>query len=96
MGFKNFLRKLVPPAPAGTFHNFSVKCRRCGEVITGQINVNNEPSVEYDDNGKAYYVCRKVLMGSGTCFQQIETVFKFDVNRHVLDREITGGEFVEE
>ena len=77
-------------------HLFTVKCKRCGEIIHGQVNINNEPSLEFDDKGKLYYTCRKVLMGEKLCFQQIEVVFKFNQRRGVLDQQITGGEFVEE
>ncbi len=97
-----FFKKLFGPsassasAPKGNFYPFAVKCRRCGEVIQGQVNVFNDPSLEYDENGKPYFTCRKVLMGSGACFQQIEVILKFDEPRRLLDRQITGGEFVEE
>jgi DNA-directed RNA polymerase subunit N (RpoN/RPB10) len=91
--FKNLFS---PPRPTGTFHSFSVKCKRCGETIQGQVNVNNEPSLELDEKGKAYYTCRKVLIGNGICFQQVEVVFKFDEDRRILDRKISGGEFVED
>jgi hypothetical protein len=94
----NFLKKVFtsPPSNSGKFYNFSVKCKRCGEIIHGQVNVNNEPSVEYDENGKPYYICRKVLIGEKLCFERIEVVFKFNEQRGLLDRQITGGEFVEE
>jgi hypothetical protein len=73
-----------------------VKCKRCGEIIHGQVNVNNDPSLEFDEQGKPYYLCRKVVMGNQMCFQQIEVIFKFNDLRGVLERQITGGEFVEE
>ena len=94
----NPFKKLFAPRPSNTgkFHIFSVRCKRCGEIIQGQVNVNNEPSLEFDENGKAYYTCRKVLMGSQMCFQKIEVVFKFNELRGLLDRQITGGEFVED
>jgi len=93
-----FFKKLFAPIPSnrGTFHSFAVKCKRCGEIIGGQINVNNDPSLELDPKGRPYYVCRKVLMGSGRCFQQIEVFFQFNTERGVLGRQITGGEFVDE
>jgi hypothetical protein len=91
------IRKLFPPShPSGNFHSFSVRCKRCGETIRGHVNLNNEPSLELNEKGKPYYVCRKVLVGSGHCFQQIEVHFKFNEDRHILDKEIIGGEFVEE
>lgn len=93
----NYLKKLLTPPPSnnGKFHIFSVKCKRCGEIIQGQVNVNNEPSLEFDEKGKPYYICRKVLIGENLCFQRIEVVFKFNEQRGLLDRQITGGEFVE-
>ncbi|HTX91293.1 MAG TPA: hypothetical protein VMC09_08755 [Anaerolineales bacterium] len=93
----NFFKKLFtpPPSNSGTFHRFSVKCKRCGEIIQGQVNVNNEPSLEFDGSGKPYYICRKVLMGNQMCFQQIEVIFKFNEMRGILERQVTGGEFVD-
>jgi beta-xylosidase len=94
----SFFKKLFTPPPSnyGTFHKFTVKCSRCGEIIQGQINVNNDPSLEHDAKGRPYYVCRKVLIGSGHCYQQIEVVFQFNSQRGVISRQITGGEFVED
>ena len=92
----NILKQLFsPPHPAGTFLHFSIKCNRCGEIIPGRVNVNNEPSLELDDNGKPFYTCRKVLMGNGHCFQQMEVVIKFDEKLNVIDRIVHNGNFVE-
>jgi DNA-directed RNA polymerase subunit N (RpoN/RPB10) len=91
----SFFKNLFSPArPIGTFYSFSVKCMRCGEIIHGRVNIYNEPSLELNEKGKPYYMCRKVLIGNGYCFQQIEVFFKFDAGKRVLDREISGGEFV--
>ena len=94
----NIFQKILTPRPSnrGTFHIFAVKCSRCGEIIHGQVNVNNAPSLEIDENGKAYYICRKVLVGNQMCFQRIEVLFKFNELRGLFDRQITGGEFVED
>ncbi len=77
------------------FYMFSVKCFRCGETIRGQVDVRNEPALESTGNEKPIYSCRKVLIGSGRCFQQIEVVIKFDEDRRVIDRKISGGSFIE-
>jgi hypothetical protein len=37
-----------------------------------------------------------VLVGNQLCFQRIEVLFKFNEARGLLDRQITGGEFVED
>jgi hypothetical protein len=39
---------------------------------------------------------RKVLIGSGRCFQPIEVKLTFDANRNIISREITGGDFIAE
>jgi len=95
--FKSFFKGLTGGGrPSGTFYDFQVKCKRCGEVIQGRVNIWNDPSLEFDEAGKPYYVCRKVLISDGgSCFQQVEVVFKFDETRRVRDRQITGGDFVE-
>ena len=92
----NILKKLFSPSvPQSRFYDFFVRCKRCGEIVAGQVNLSNDPSLEFDENDKPYYVCRKVLIGSGHCFQSIEAHFKFDENRRLLERQVTGGEFVD-
>jgi hypothetical protein len=76
---------------SSAFYTFSVRCDRCGETIEGKVNLNNDLSL--DDEG-GYHV-RKVLMGSGRCFQQIEVVLKFDASRQLQERQISGGKFIE-
>ena len=90
------LKKLfsVPTASKTDFYAFAVKCNRCGEVIHGRVNLSNDLSQEHDGNRNIYYG-RKVLMGSGHCFQRIEVELKFDPSRDLLDRQVSGGEFVE-
>lgn len=71
----------------------TVRCNRCGEIIRSRVNLSNDLSAAYDGN-RTTYVCRKVLLGESRCFQQIEVVLKFDENRKLLDRTVSGGEFV--
>lgn len=92
----SFLKKLFSvPSTRGVFYSFSVKCKRCGEVIHGQVNMNNEPSLEIDENGQSHYFCRKVLMGSGHCFERIEVELLFDENRMMQDHKVINGEWIE-
>ena len=73
------------------FYTFHVRCDHCGETIKGKVNLSNDLSL--DDEGG--YHARKVLMGSGHCFQQIEVMLKFDASRQLSDKEVSGGKFVE-
>lgn len=75
-------------------YNFKVKCDRCSEVIEGHVDLNNDLSIEYEDNESIYFG-RKVLMGSSRCFQQIEVELKFDASKQLLEKNITGGSFTE-
>ena len=91
----NFLQRLfgAPRKPEKRYYVFEVKCDRCGETIEGRVDLDNDPSVEYEEGGDVYYA-RKMLIGEGKCFQHIEVVFKFTPERTLIQRDITGGEFV--
>jgi hypothetical protein len=79
-------------APVG---RLTIKCNHCGELIQTRLNLYNDLSLEYDESGKGIYFCRKVLIGEGRCFQRIEVELTYDLNRKLISREITGGQFVE-
>ncbi len=92
----NFLQKLFgsPPAkPDKKYYTFSVKCKRCGETIEGRVDLDNDLSVEYEEGGDIYHA-RKLLMGENRCFQRIEIELKFTANRELIEKQITGGEFI--
>ena len=97
----NFLKQLssffATPARGGENATWLiVRCNRCGEVIRARVNLYNDLSVEYDDQGKrTAYHCRKILTGGQHCFQPIEVTLTFDTSRKLVDRQITGGTFVE-
>jgi hypothetical protein len=91
MGFFKKLFGGGAPSSSSNFYTFNVRCDRCGEIIEGRVNLNNDLSL--DDEG-GYHV-RKVLMGSNLCFQQIEVELKFDASRQLLEKQINGGKFVE-
>ena len=97
----NFLKKIFGSNPAprtNKYYVFHVKCRRCGEIIEGRVDLEHNLSVEYESGGDTFY-CRKVLMGDGKnlCYQQIEVGLKFDSNRKLMEHRIeAGGDFVEE
>lgn len=90
----NLFKKLFgsPAKSAQRYYNFSVKCNRCGEVIEGRVDLNNDLSVEYEEGGDIFYA-RKVLMGENRCFQRIEVELKFNSTRELLEQHITGGQF---
>lgn len=92
----NFLQKIFGGSsakPEKRYYTFAVKCRRCGETLDGRVDLDNDPSVEYEESGEVYYA-RKVLMGNSLCFQRIEATFKFTSARILIEQQITGGEFI--
>jgi lysyl-tRNA synthetase class I len=89
--FKNLLN---PQKPQKSYYTFKVKCNRCGEIIEGRVDLDNDLSIEYEDKREVYIV-RKGIMGSGRCFQQINVELKFSSTRAVIGEEVQGGVFVE-
>ena len=86
----------TPTSGRGNFYLVAVKCKTCGEVVEGRINLNNDLSYEDDETGEgaaSTLVCRKVLVGKARCFQMMEVVLRFDANRRLLDRKVSGGTF---
>ena len=91
----DFIKKLFAGTsvrPNANFLPIRVKCSRCGETVEGRVNMANDLSLTDNDSG--YYV-RKVLMGGGRCFQQIEVELRFDASRKLLEKSIHGGAFIE-
>ena len=77
-------------------YTITVRCGRCGEVISAPVDLRNDLSVDDESaGGTTTYVCRKVLMGRQRCFQAIEVTLRFDEARRLLSRDITGGQLVE-
>lgn len=90
-----FLKKLFGSGVSSSnsdFYTLRVRCDRCGETIQGRVNLANDLSMD-DESG---YFVRKVLMGSGHCFQQIEVTLRYDSARQLQEKEISGGKFVEQ
>ncbi len=94
--FKKLKRIFETPArKTPSAQMVKVRCNRCGEVISARINLGNDLSRTDDGNG---FVARKTLMGNGEnrCFQRVEITLFFDGKYNVIDREISGGTFVDE
>ena len=90
-----FLKKLFGGGGAGPekrYYTFHVKCNRCGEVIEGRVDLDNDLSLDYEGDSTIYFV-RKGLIGDNRCFQQIEVEMKFTSNRELIEQQATGGQF---
>ena len=90
MGFLKKLFNPELPKPEKRYYTFQVKCNRCGEIIEGRVDLDNDLSLNDEGDG---YIVRKGLMGGNRCFQQIEVELKFDSSRQIQEKTITGGQF---
>ncbi len=90
-----FLKKLFSGAPAQHekhYYVFQVKCNRCGEIIEGRVDLDNDLSLNDEGDG---YLVHKTLMGGNRCFQQIEVEMTFTPQRELIEKNINGGKLVE-
>jgi hypothetical protein len=92
MGFLKKLFGSFTAKPEKRYFVFQVKCNRCGEVIEGRVDLDNDLSL--NDEGDGFFV-RKGLMGSGRCFQQVNVELKFSSTRTLLEQQSQGGTFAE-
>ena len=67
---------------------------RCGEIIEGRVDLDNDLSLDYEDDREVFHV-RKGLIGNNRCFQQIEVEMKFNSSRELIEQNSQGGTFVE-
>ncbi|HLO34326.1 MAG TPA: hypothetical protein VK249_34595 [Anaerolineales bacterium] len=94
MGFLKNLFGGATAKPDKRYYVFNVKCKRCGEVIEGRVDLDNDLSLDYDGDQTVYFV-RKGLIGNNRCFQQIEVEMKFTSERQLIEQQAQGGTFVE-
>lgn len=97
MGFFQKLFSFSGPQKAPDYSTYiTAKCNRCGEIIKCRIDLRNDLTIDYGDSGKDIsYYCRKVLIGEQRCYQPIEIELIFDAKKKVVQRQISGGEFVD-
>ena len=97
MGFFKKLFSGATAMPEKRYYTFKVKCNRCGEIIEGRIDLDNDLSAEFEGENRTTYISRKGLIGSGDshCFQQIEVELQFTSTRELIEQNIQGGTFVE-
>ena len=92
MGFLDSIKSLVGGGGERdeTGYWVYVRCGRCGEAVRTRVDLRNDLSPR-EEGG---YRVNKTLVGSQRCFERIEVKLTFDANRHLLDREISRGDFI--
>ena len=94
--FKKIAQFVSPPADSNIYWVYT-KCNRCGENLRARVNLSNDLSINYGEGGeKSTYFCRKILIGEQQCFQRVEVELTFDHNRRLINRQVTGGKFIDE
>jgi hypothetical protein len=94
--FKKLTNIFSAPTTTSNLYPIEVICKRCGEKITGSINLSNDLSIVYGSSENDYsYFCRKVFIGESRCFQQVEVELTFDKHRQIIERKIKGGKFAD-
>ncbi len=72
-----------------------IRCNRCGEKLRARVDLMTDLTVRYGEGGGGdVYFTRKTLIGSNLCFQPIEATLTFDLRRQLIDKQVTGGEFI--
>ncbi|HUH97847.1 MAG TPA: hypothetical protein VLZ89_10840 [Anaerolineales bacterium] len=84
-----------PAAQGKRYYVFRVKCDRCGEILEGRVDLDNDLSVEYEGNNAVYFGRKALMSSSGQCFQQIEVELTFNVDRKLLEAHSVGGQLTE-
>jgi hypothetical protein len=99
----NILKRLgkvlsSPPPKTDRIVYLYVQCNKCGEKLRARVDIWNELTPEYegDSENAVSYHCRKVLVGDKKCYQPIELNLKFDKNHKLIDKQISGGKYIEE
>lgn len=99
MGFFKKISQALSGVGQSVSDNYMVyvRCTQCGEALKSRINLMNDLSLQYGEGGEQNsYYCRKMLIGASRCFQKIEVKLTFNANRKLIDRQISGGEFISE
>ena len=94
MGFLKNLFGGGSAKPEKHYHTFRVKCNRCGEIIEGRIDLDNDLSLEYEGDS-TFYIVHKGLIGNNRCFQQVEVEMKFSSEHTLIEQQAQGGKFME-
>ncbi|GAB4576160.1 MAG: hypothetical protein Kow0077_31240 [Anaerolineae bacterium] len=89
----NFLKRLFG---GGQSHDsgmyFYIRSKRSGEVIQVRLDMN-QLTPEYENERVSGYFTHKTLVGQRS-FERLEAEFFFDPNKRLVEKRVSGGEFV--
>jgi len=85
----DFLDKLFSRPAQSDILWLYVRCAKCGAKVRVRINLYNDLSLANEGG----YILRKEIMDN-RCFQLMQAELHFDDQKHVISRDISGGEFI--
>jgi hypothetical protein len=90
----NVLKRLfggIGQGDAGGMY-FYIRSRRSGEITQLRLDLN-QLSPEYENERVSGYYAHKTVVGQRS-FERMEAEFSFDANKRLVNKSVTGGEFV--
>ena len=91
---KGFFKKLFRSGSSEDFIEFKVKCNNCSEVITVGVSLKYDLQQDMDSEAGGY-ILKKEIQDS-KCFRVITMTAKFNMNKDLIDKSISGGEFIDQ
>lgn len=91
----NLLKKLFGGGGGGFQQSgmfFYIRSRRSGEIIELRLDMN-QLTPDYENERVSGYFTHKTLVGQRS-FERLEADFHFDPNKRLVEKTVTGGEFV--
>lgn len=71
---------------------YYLRARRSGEIVQVRLDPN-QLSPQYDGDRVGSYFTAKTVIGPRS-FERMEAEFHFDGHKHLVDKSVSGGEFV--
>ena len=88
---KQFFKKLFKTPSKQNFVEFEIKCEKCGEIVSVRVN---QYDLQQDlDSDSGSYILKKEVQDT-KCFKIMTLEAKFDGNRNILSKSVSGGKFI--
>jgi hypothetical protein len=90
----NFLKKLFGggmSSDSGMY--FYIRSRRSGEIVQVRLDPHQLTPDEYSGDAVSSYYAHKTVVGQRS-FERMDADFRFDGNKRLVEKTVTGGEFV--
>ena len=94
---KNLLKTLFPKKQNALRSDniivFKIKCLHCGKIVSVRINKDYDRQQDLDSSNGGYILKKEVQ--DSTCFRIMKLEARFNSFDQIIEKNITGGEFIE-